>query len=58
MYLKHDIIEDVVREHFSFSTLLLEVVPELSNNLWHGLPSSFSKGGLVLLEEGVQVDVF
>ena len=58
MYLKHDIMEDVVREHFSFSTLTLEVVPELHDNQCHGLPSSLDKGGLVLLEEGVQVDVF
>ena len=58
MYLKHDVTEDVVGEHFSFSTLMLEVVPELPNNLCHGLPSSLGKGGLVFLEEGVQVDVF
>ena len=58
MYPKHDIMEDIVRECFSFSTLLLEVVPELSDNPLHGLPSSFSKGGLVFLEEGVQINVF
>ena len=58
MYLKHDVTEDIVGEHFSFSTLSLEVVLELSNNPWYGFPSSFSKGGLVLFEEGVQVNVF
>ena len=58
MYLKHDITEEVVREHFSFSTLMLEVVPELPDNPCHGLPSSLGNGGLVLLGEGVQVDVF
>ena len=58
MYLKHDIMEDVVRECFSLSTLMPEVVSELSNNLWHRLLSSSSKGGLIFLKEGVQVDVF
>ena len=58
MYLKYNIMEDVVGEHFSFSTLMLEVVLELPKNPCHGLPSSLGKGGLVLLEEGVQVDVF
>ena len=57
MYLKHDITEDIVGECFSFSTLMLEVVPELPDNPCHGLPSSLGKGGLVLLKEGVQVDM-
>ena len=58
MYLKHDITEDILREHFSLSTLTLEVVLELSDNPWHGLPSSLSKSGLVFLKEGVQINVF
>ena len=56
MYLEHNVTEDIVRE--CFSTLMLEVVPELPNNLSHGLPSSLSKDGLVPFEEGVQVNIF
>ena len=57
IYLEHDVMKDVVGEHFSLSTLMLEVVPKLPNNSCNGLSSSFGKGGLVLLEEGVQVDL-
>ena len=58
MYLKHNIMKDIVRECFSLSALTLEVVMELPDNPCHGFPSSFDKGGLVLFEEGVQVNVF
>ena len=51
-------MEDIVREHLSFSTLLLKVILELPNNMGHGLFASSSKGGLVLLQEGVQVHLF
>ena len=58
MYLEHNIMEDIVGEHFSLSTLMLEVVTKLPDNLSHGLPSSLGQSDLILLEEGVQVDVF
>ena len=58
MYLEHNIMEDIVGECFSLSTLMLEVVLKLPDNSCNGLPSSFSKGGLILLEEGVQVHIF
>ena len=57
IYLEHNIMEDI-REHFSLSTLTLEVVMKLPDNLSHGLPSSLGQGDLILLEEGVQVNVF
>ena len=57
MYLEHHVMKDIVRECFSFSTLMLEVVMKLPNNTCHGLPSSLGKSGLVLFEEGVQVYV-
>ena len=46
-------MEDVVRECFSLSALMLKVIPELPDNTGHGLFFSSSKGGLVLLQEGV-----
>ena len=58
IYLEHNITEDIVGEHFSLSTLMLEVVTKLPNNSSHRLPSSLDEGDLILLEEGVQVDVF
>ena len=57
MYLEHNVMEDVVRNCFSLSTFMLEVVLKLPNNLSHGLPSSLGQGDLILLEEGVQVNV-
>ena len=57
MYLEQNVMEDVVGEHFSLSTLMLEVVTKLPDNLSHGLPSSLGQGDLILLEEGVQVNV-
>ena len=57
MYLEHHVTKDIVGECFSFSTLMLEVVTKLPDNTCHRLPSSLGKSGLVLLEEGVQVDV-
>ena len=56
-YLKHYIMEDIVRECFPLSTFTLEVVPKLPDDTCYGLPSPLCKGGLVLLEEGVQLDV-
>ena len=58
MYLEHNIMEDIVGECFSLSTLTLEVISKLPDNTCHRLPSFLGKGGLVLLEEGVQVHVF
>ena len=46
-----------VKEHFSLSTFTLEVVLKLPDNMCNGLSSSLCKGGLVLLEEGVQVNL-
>ena len=57
MYLQLDILKDIVREHFSLSAFMLEVAMKLPDNTSHRLPSSLGEGGLVLLEEGVQVDV-
>ena len=57
MYLEHDIMKDIVGECFSLSTFTLGVVPKLPDNTCNGLPSSLCKGGLVLLEEGVQVNL-
>ena len=51
-------MEDIVRKRLSLSTLMLKVVPELPDNMGHGLLSSSGKGGLVLLQEGVQVHLF
>ena len=51
-------MEDVVGECLSLSTLMLKVVPELPDNTGHGLFASSSEGGLVLLQEGVQVHLF
>ena len=58
MYLEHNITEDIVGECFSLFTLMLEVVMKLPDNPSHGLPSSLGQGDLILLEEGVQVNVF
>ena len=58
MYLEHHITEDVVGKCLSLSTFTLEVVPELPNDTGHGLLSSSGKGGLVFLQEGVQVHLF
>ena len=58
MYLEHNVMEDIVRECFSLSTLMLEVVTKLPDNSSHRLPSSLGQSDLILLEEGVQVDVF
>ena len=58
MYLEHNGMEDIVGDHFSLSTLMLEVVTKLPDNSSHGLPSSLGQSDLILLEEGVQVDVF
>ena len=57
MYLEHNVTEDIVGECFPLSTLTLEVVMKLPDNLSYGLPSSLGQGGLILLEEGVQVNV-
>ena len=51
-------MEDVVREHLSLSALMLKVVPELPDNMGHGLFTPSGKSGLVLLKEGVQVHLF
>ena len=51
-------MEDIVGECLSLSTLTLKVILELPDNMGHGLFSSSSKGGLVLLQEGVQVHLF
>ena len=56
MYLEHNIMKDIVGEHFSLPTFMLEVVSKLPDNMCHRLPSPLCKGGLVLLEEGVQID--
>ena len=58
MYLEHHIMEDIVGECLSLSALMLKVIPELPDNTGHRLFSSSSKGGLVLLQEGVQVHLF
>ena len=58
MYLEHNVMEDIVGKCFSLSTFTLEVVLKLPNNLSHGLPSSLGQGDLILLEEGVQINVF
>ena len=55
MYLEHHITEDIVGKCLSLSTLVLKVVPELPDDMGHRLLSSSGKGGLVLLQEGVQV---
>ena len=57
MYLEHDVMKDIVRECFSLSTFMLELVPKLPNKMCNGLSSSLCKGGLVLLEEGVQINL-
>ena len=58
MYLEHNIMEDIVRKCFSLSTFMLEVVSKLPDNSSHGLPSSLGQSDLILLEEGVQINVF
>ena len=57
MYLEHHVAKDVVREHFSFSTLRLEVVMKLPDNMCHRLSSSLGESGLVFSEEGVQINL-
>ena len=57
MYLEHHIMKDIVGKHFSLPTFTLEVVLKLPDNTCNGLPSSLCKGGLVLLEEGVKVNL-
>ena len=51
-------MKDVVGEHLSLSTFMLKVVPEFPDNMGHGFFSPSGKGGLVLLQEGVQVHLF
>ena len=51
-------MEDVVGECFPLSALTLKVILEFPDNAGHGLFSSSSEGGLVLLQEGVQVHLF
>ena len=51
-------MEDVVGKCLSLSALMMKVVLELPNDTGHGLLSSSGKGGLVLLQEGVQVHLF
>ena len=51
-------MEDIVGECLSLSALTLKVIPELPDDIGHGLLSFSSKGGLVLLQEGVQVHLF
>ena len=51
-------MEDIVWECLSLSALTLKVILELPDNMGHGLFTSSSKGGLVLLQEGVQVHLF
>ena len=58
MYLEHHVTEDIVGKCLSLSTFMLEVVPELPDNMGHRLLSSSGKGGLVFLQEGVQVHLF
>ena len=58
MYLEHHIMKDVVGECLSLSTFTLKVVPELPDNMGHGFFSPSGKGGLVFLQEGVQVHLF
>ena len=56
-YLEHDTPEGFIREGLPFTTLLLEVVLELPDDPSYGLLPLLHQGGLVLLEEGVQVNV-
>ena len=51
-------MKDVVGECLSLSAFTLKVIPELPDNMGHALFPSSGKGGLVLLQEGVQVHLF
>ena len=55
--LQHDIMKDITGEHFTFSTLPLQVILKLPNDSSYRLLPPLGKSGLVLFGEGVQVDV-